>query len=125
MGNRLKIITDEKCIEYERPGHPERPERIRDTVQRLRAQTELPIIWAKPGPCDEAALLRAHTEQHLARLVEPHDFDGDTPFFPKIADHARSSAAAALTALEAARAGETVFGLMRPPGHHATRARAM
>ena len=33
--------------------------------------------------------------------------------------------AAALMALEAARAGESAFSLMRPPGHHATRNRAM
>src|SRR5205823_10438729 len=32
---------------------------------------------------------------------------------------------AALEALKAARAGESVFSLMRPPGHHATRERAM
>ena len=30
-----------------------------------------------------------------------------------------------MDALKAARAGETVFSLMRPPGHHATRNRAM
>ena len=35
------------------------------------------------------------------------------------------SAGAALAALQAARAGETVFSLMRPPGHHATPQRAM
>jgi acetoin utilization deacetylase AcuC-like enzyme len=61
----------------------------------------------------------------LHRLSEPEDFDGDTPFFPTIAELARLSAGAALDAMKAARAGETVFGLMRPPGHHATRTRAM
>jgi acetoin utilization deacetylase AcuC-like enzyme len=121
----MKIITHESCTAYERQGHPERPERIRGTVQRLRAQTDVPITWSNPGPCDDAALLRAHTEQHLARLLEPQDFDADTPFFPGMVEHARMSAGAALSALEAARAGETVFSLMRPPGHHATRSRAM
>ncbi|MEY2430235.1 MAG: hypothetical protein QOJ40_3120, partial [Verrucomicrobiota bacterium] len=48
-----------------------------------------------------------------------------TAYFPGIADRARASAGAALEALKSARSGETVFSLMRPPGHHATRERAM
>ncbi len=61
----------------------------------------------------------------LARLKIPQDFDADTPFFENISDYARASAAAALDALKAARNGENAFSLMRPPGHHATRDRAM
>jgi acetoin utilization deacetylase AcuC-like enzyme len=121
----MKIITDEHCTEYEHPGHPERPQRISATVAKLRGQSELGLTWARPGPCPEAALLRAHSAEHLARLAQPEDFDGDTPFLPRIAEYARASAGAALTALQAARAGETVFSLMRPPGHHALRQRAM
>jgi acetoin utilization deacetylase AcuC-like enzyme len=61
----------------------------------------------------------------LARLKIPQDFDADTPFFENISDHARASAAAALDAMQLARNGENVFGLMRPPGHHATREKSM
>jgi acetoin utilization deacetylase AcuC-like enzyme len=95
------------------------------TLERLRSQTDLPIVWSKPGPADEKAILRAHTAEHLARLKEPVDFDLDTPFFPGIADRARASVGAALEALKAARAAEAVFSLMRPPGHHAIQERAM
>lgn len=121
----MRIITDERCTGYSHPGHPERPERILATWERLRGQSELPITWSKPGPADDAAILRAHTPEHLARLSVPEDFDADTPAFPDLADYARASVGAALDALKAARAGETVFSLMRPPGHHATRNRAM
>ena len=121
----MKIITDERCTGYGRPGHPERPERITMTGEKLRAQTELTIEWSQPSAVEDAALLRAHTAEHLARLDEPEDFDADTAFFRKIADRARASVGAGLAALKAARAGETVFSLMRPPGHHATRKRAM
>ncbi len=121
----MKIITDEHCIRYSYPGHPERPERIAHTLAALRAQTELPIAWASPKPVDEASLLRAHSREHLVRLTEPVDFELDTPFVTDIATYARNSVGAALEALRAARTGETVFGLMRPPGHHATRTRAM
>jgi acetoin utilization deacetylase AcuC-like enzyme len=121
----MKIICDERCTGYAQAGHPERPERITRTLQRLRAQKEIPITWTKPVPADDTSLLRAHTREHLARLGEERDFDADTPYFPDIGKYARASAGAGLEALKAARAGETVFSLMRPPGHHATQTRAM
>src|ERR1051325_1232052 len=121
----MRIVTDEHCTEYENPGHPERPERISATLKKLRNQTELKITWRAPGACPDAAILRAHSANHLARLQVAEDFDADTAFFPGIADHARASAGAALEAMKAARAGESVFSLMRPPGHHATQRRAM
>ncbi len=121
----MKIIIDERCTVYARPGHPERPARITKTLEKLRKQTELPINWGKPASFDDALLLRAHTAEHIGRLKEPGDFDADTPYFPDIATHARASVGAGLEALKAARAGENVFSLMRPPGHHATRNRAM
>ncbi len=121
----MKIIRDERCTGYSEPGHPERPERISASLARLRAQTELKIEWVAPAPVSDEVILRAHSVQHLRRLIEPLDFDADTPFFPGIADYARASVGAALAAVSAARAGEPVFSLMRPPGHHAMRARAM
>ena len=121
----VTVITDAKCAGYSREGHPERPARITGTLEFLRGQNELPIVWAKPTRVADAQILRAHSAQHLARLDEPEDFDADTPFCENISAFARSSVAAALDALKAARAGENVFCLMRPPGHHAMRDRAM
>ena len=121
----MKIITDERCTGYSRDGHPERPERITATVERLKSQTELPLAWAAPGGVSDAQILRAHSPELLARLQIPQDFDADTPYCENIAGFARASVGAALAALKAARAGEKVFSLMRPPGHHATRDHAM
>jgi acetoin utilization deacetylase AcuC-like enzyme len=121
----MKIICDEQCTGYSQSGHPERPERISSTLQRLRAQNDLPITWVKPGPAPDEALLRAHTQEHVNRLAEARDFDVDTPFHQGIDSYARASAGGALEALKMARAGQKVFSLMRPPGHHATRTRAM
>lgn len=121
----MKIITDELCVGYYQPGHPERPERISRTQVKLRSQTDLTVSSAAPGPVEEATILRAHSAQHLARLKEAEDFDTDTPYFPEIGQFARRSVGAGLEALKAARAGEMSFSLMRPPGHHATRERCM
>jgi acetoin utilization deacetylase AcuC-like enzyme len=121
----MKIITDEACTGYSRPGHPEKPARITRALETLRAQTDLPITWAKPGPVDDAAILRAHAPELLASLGTAEDFDADSPAYPDIANYARASAGAALAAMRSARKGETVFSLMRPPGHHATRNRIM
>jgi acetoin utilization deacetylase AcuC-like enzyme len=121
----MKIITDKRCAGYSYPGHPERPRRVMAAIEFLRRQTELPIEWAVPGQAGDAQILRAHSAEHLARLNEPVDFEDETPFYENIAGFARASVAAALDALAAARAGGNVFSLMRPPGHHATRDRAM
>ena len=119
------IVSDEHCTGYAHPGHPERPERIAATALKLRTQKDIAIQWSPPGPVDDQVLLRAHTPEHVASLANERDFDVDTPFFPGIAEYARASVGAGLAALSAARAGHNVFSLMRPPGHHATRTRAM
>ena len=121
----MRIITDEHCAGFSRIGHPERPLRILASLELLRRQSEVPIEWVRPTTVNDAQILRAHSPEHLARLNDPEDFDPDTPFYEDIGGYARASVAAALDALKAARAGESVFSLMRPPGHHAMRNRAM
>jgi acetoin utilization deacetylase AcuC-like enzyme len=122
----VKIITDERCTGYARTGHPESPRRVAATLARLRDQTELPVTWAAPpATVADEILLRAHTPAMLARLAVPREFDEDTPYHEHIGQFARASVAAALEALRAAREGEMVFSLMRPPGHHATREQSM
>lgn len=122
----MKIITDRRCVEYSRPGHPERPQRISQTIDKLRTQKELPIEWVSPLEPGEDMILRAHSREHVAHLKDPpHDFDADTPAYPNILDHALRSVGGALQALRAAGKGESAFSLLRPPGHHATRNQAM
>jgi acetoin utilization deacetylase AcuC-like enzyme len=121
----MRIITDSRCTAYQQYGHPESPRRISRTVERLRQQQALALTWAEPKEPQEAQILRAHSSRYLARLGVPMDFDYDTPMHPGIREHALRSAGGALQALEFALKGETAFSLMRPPGHHATRDRAM
>jgi len=120
------LITDDRCTAYHSPGHPERPERISRTVERLRGRHHLAVSWDQPVAVDAEILLRAHGADHIQRLGAPRsDFDADTPAHPGILDHALRGVGGALRALQLARDGKPAFSLLRPPGHHATRNRAM
>jgi acetoin utilization deacetylase AcuC-like enzyme len=121
----MTIFYDPCCLEYFRPGHPERPERIARTVPLLKDRHP-EWEWQRPRAATDDELLRAHSRQHIKRVTHGcEDFDLDTPFYPKIETYARHSAGGAMEAARAALRGESAFSLMRPPGHHATRDRAM
>ncbi|MDP9099837.1 MAG: histone deacetylase [Verrucomicrobiota bacterium] len=119
------IFNDPRCTEYFAPGHPERPARIERTVPLLR-ERHPKWEWRKPEPASEDALLRAHSREYLAQIrAAAHAFDADTPAYPGIYDHAARASGAALAVAREAMQGNPAFSLMRPPGHHATRDRAM
>lgn len=121
----MNVITDSRCTAYHRPGHPERPQRISQTIDKLKSQTTIPITWLEPGPVQHPQLRRAHSDRLIARLDQPFDFDADTPAHPEIGDHAFRSVGGALHALELALKGQRAISLLRPPGHHATVDQAM
>src|SRR6266567_1869163 len=109
------IFHDARCLEYSMPGHPERPTRIARTVPLLKDRHP-DWEWRKPEAASEAALLRAHSGDHLVRIKgAAHDFDADTPAYPSIYEHALRSAGAAIDAARAALRGERAFSLMPPP----------
>lgn len=70
-------------------------------------------------------MLLAHSAAHLERLRVARDFDADTAYHEGIDHLARLTVGSALGATRAALARDGAFSLMRPPGHHAERERAM
>src|SRR6266481_2713393 len=107
----MNIFHDPHCVDYSSPGHPERPERIIQTVPILKDR-HLPWQWREPRVATIDELLRAHSREHIEHVKNPTgDFDLDTPAIPKIYDYALNSPGASIEAACAAL--------------HATRDRAM
>ena len=112
-------------MEYSSPGHPERPERVTRTARVLKDRHP-DWEWRRPTAATDAQLLRAHSREHIECVANALEhFDPDTLLYPNIEAYARRSAGAAIELTRSALRGEATFSLMRPPGHHAARDRAM
>jgi acetoin utilization deacetylase AcuC-like enzyme len=121
----MLIFHDPRCTEYSRSGHPERPQRIASSAPLL--QTRHPLWqWRQSEATTEEMLLRAHSAGHLARIkAAPQDFDADTPAYENTYAHSARATGAAISVARESLRHHPAFSLMRPPGHHATRDRAM
>ena len=88
------VLHDPRCAEYFAAGHPERPARVTNSAQHLRA-AHSGWEWRLPNEAREEALLRAHPAAHLGRVrAARYDFDADTPAYDNIFAHAARAARA-------------------------------
>ncbi|MFC1594023.1 histone deacetylase family protein [Candidatus Omnitrophota bacterium] len=113
----MKIISSLSCTQYGQLGHPESPERVKESHAYLKSKG---YEIVEPQPATEKDILLVHTQQLFDQVKTGSFSDADTPFFEDIIDHALLSAGAAIQAAEISLAGDFGFSLMRPPGHHAT-----
>ncbi|MCI0474771.1 MAG: histone deacetylase [Anaerolineales bacterium] len=120
-------------LEHQEPGHPESPERLNAILHTL-AETGLlaRLIALEPLPATDAQIEAAHTREHLARVKNliargGGHFDADTYANARSLDAALLAVGALTRAVDAVMAGQVdnAFAFVRPPGHHATRTRAM
>jgi acetoin utilization deacetylase AcuC-like enzyme len=123
--------TDRFAEHQTPPGHPECSERaeVMDVVaERWRARgTEV----VAPRAATKAQLLRVHDADYIRRISETTGrataLDPDTYTSPESYEIALLAAGAAVDSVERVMSGScrAAMALVRPPGHHAERDRAM
>ncbi|HWP67426.1 MAG TPA: histone deacetylase [Candidatus Limnocylindria bacterium] len=131
MAARTAYVTHERMLAHDPgAGHPERPARLKVLQERVAAEPEIVKLGARPATDDELARV------HDPRLIEAVDasatlprlrFDPDTVTSAASSEAARLAAGALIELCDAILAGHVANGLalVRPPGHHAERDRAM
>ncbi|HEX7593933.1 MAG TPA: histone deacetylase, partial [Anaerolineae bacterium] len=120
-------------LEHEEDRHPESPERLRQILRVLKETGVLPRLTAlEPVAATDAQIAAVHSRDHIARVKQlvtrgGGHFDADTYANARSLDAANLAAGAVVRAVDAVMRGEidNAFALVRPPGHHATRSRAM
>lgn len=127
----IVIHTDKFGDHRPPPGHPERVERAEVMHAIASAWTQRGRIVQPPRPATQAELRRVHSDAHLSSIDgtagRAVSLDPDTYTSPESRDVALLAAGAAIGGVDAivqSRATR-VMALVRPPGHHAERDRAM
>jgi acetoin utilization deacetylase AcuC-like enzyme len=113
-------------------GHPERVDRIHAIDAELERRDWLGWERREAPPAEVDWLLRVHPQEHVDRVREMSAregaFDMDTPTSAgswEAALHAAGGACAMVESLLGEDGERAGFSALRPPGHHAERARAM
>jgi acetoin utilization deacetylase AcuC-like enzyme len=129
----LAVLTSERFADHLTPvGHPERPE-------RAEAMHKVVVEWRKrggvviePAPASHDQLARVHDPEYISLLGETAGravaLDPDTFTSPDSYDVAVLAAGAACQAVDHVLAGANgarACAVVRPPGHHAERGKAM
>lgn len=135
---RALLLLDDTRFDLHKPpeNHPERPERLaacRRALTNLQGTPSATIrsVSAREATNDE--LLRVHSERLVASLEalrgKSATLDADTYVSAHSVEAARLASGGAIDLIEELllpRAAESkALALVRPPGHHATRDRAM
>jgi acetoin utilization deacetylase AcuC-like enzyme len=131
MAGGTAYVTDPRMLAHDPgAGHPERADRLRVVQERVVAEPGLVRLTARPATDEE--LGRVH-DRELIALVDASSgrprvrFDADTSTSAASSEAARLAAGSLVELCDAVLAGHVANGLalVRPPGHHAERDRAM
>ena len=129
----LSIFTSDRFADHlTPPGHPERVERfeVMQVVTSLFRGGGGTVI--EPRPASENELMRVHDREYVRLIMETAGravaLDPDTFTSPDTCDVARLAAGAVIAGVDSVLDGAArsrALALVRPPGHHAERNRAM
>ena len=127
----ILISTDRFAEHQTPPGHPERPERaeVMDAVAARWRERGTEIVAPREATTEQLA--RVHSREHIHRMSETtgksSQIDPDTYTSPESHEVALLAAGAAVDAVERVMGGshKAAVAMVRPPGHHAERDRAM
>ncbi|HZS04119.1 MAG TPA: histone deacetylase [Blastocatellia bacterium] len=128
------IVYSDEYLHHDTGNHPERRERYGVAIGGLKEDEDLWQGLLKLGPraVSDEEIERCHNQGMagaIARVCEsaPAALDADTVVSRESERVARLAAGGACHAVDAVMSGETdnAFVACRPPGHHATVARAM
>lgn len=126
------LVIDRRYLDHDTgPGHPERPDRIRVLLPFGESQEPAyQHVAARSASGDEIALVHDDAYVEEVEATQHHRFyafDADTPTSQQSYGTACLAAGGFLALLDTVKAGEVDngFALVRPPGHHAERHRAM
>ena len=131
----VALITHDACLEHDTGAwHPESPDRLRAVLRALEGE-DFQALLRKAAPlATPEHLARVHPESYLRSILdlapvpgETIALDADTMFSAGSRAAALRAAGGAVQGVDAVMAGcaRRAFVAVRPPGHHAGRARAM
>jgi acetoin utilization deacetylase AcuC-like enzyme len=126
------LIHSDRFVEHQTPpGHPERPERaeVLDVIAARWRERGVEVV--APRAATHEQLARVHDDDYLRLIAgtagRAAKLDPDTYTSPASHDVALLAAGATIDAVERVIGGshQASVALVRPPGHHAERDRAM
>ncbi len=132
MSTKVGLVYDPIYLEHDTGGHVENSQRLTSIISYLGERgilNELSLV--KPELCSEDDLLLCHCEDHIRRVKSTAAFGGwldpDTITSPRSYEAATYAVGGVIGGMRSVMEEElaSAFALVRPPGHHATRTRAM
>ena len=130
---KIGLVYDPIYLEHDTGSHPENSRRLLAMMSHLEetgAKAKLTSLAPRPATIEELGMV--HTPEYISSIREKAEggggwLDADTIMCPRSYEAALYAAGGVLTAVEAVMKGEvdSAFALVRPPGHHALRNRAM
>ena len=130
----VHLIYDARYLKHDTGLHPENARRLEAILRVIDRDEDLSkkLIRDVPRPAANQDIVRCHQEDLIFQIESACEsnegyLDVDTRISPESLNVARLAAGAAIAAVDTAMAeeGGRAFGLIRPPGHHATITTAM